>query len=471
MKIYKLHNFRSKPYGLIEWLVIVLYIILASALCYRLIFYPTAQLIPFLALALAAIFIIWRPVLGTALYFLSYPLVPASGDINMMKLVMLLLTVFLFALWLWRKLKAREHVWNLPEYKWLFLFFIYLGFSPFLGPAYGFSILAWARAIAPMLNLLLIPMLVEHFSEKRNKWLFYLIAVPIAVALSRDLINLVSKYISMPFNPLNYFAYGLSTYHIGLVFCLGIIFFIYRLKPKYFWLAMAIVSLAVTLFTITRTVWISVAFSAAQLLFFYTKFRRLSMVLISLCILAIGWLYFLPQEQAVSLKTSEQRSSWLGMQSERFYGIRNKDVAVMNRNIEFRQAWRVFLSSPFVGVGFGYIYRFWRYHVSGLGGSGFWYTNFVHNDIVNILAKGGAIGFLLWLAMIRGFLKRFYEKRRNETGIAIILSTIGIIAIFNAIFVGSSTPVFQTREAMFFLSIVMALGLCQWESRDAGTGG
>lgn len=444
-----------------ELILAIIFISLSSALVYRLVFYPTAQLVPFLALALAAIFIIRRPVYGTALYLITYPMIPSSGSINLMKLAILLLTLFLFAIWLWQKLRARDYAWRRPEYRWMFIFFVYLCFSPFLGTQNGFSVMDWARDIAPLLNLLLVPMLVEQINDRRNSWLLkYFFIIPIIISILRDLIYLASRYLPIPFNPLAFFPYSLSTFHIGVIFCAGLMLFIYKIKPKYLWLTAALLALAYTALTITRTVWISLAFTMSQMMAFFTKYRRLSLGFIALCLVAVGWLYFLPSEQSVSLKSGESQGSWLRMQTERIYGARHKDIAVMNRNAEFTQARDRFLSSPLYGMGFGYIYHFWRYHVSKLGGSGFWESNYTHNDIINFLAKGGIIGFILWVLMITVFLRLFYERRRRNKGkAAALLPTLGIIAIFNSILVGSSTPVYQDKNAMFFLTVILSICL------------
>jgi|GEM_PF-2390302 len=452
-----------------ETVIATLYILLASAFTMRLVLYPASQLLPILGLALAAVFIIWRPVLGTALYMLVYPSVPQSGSINMMKFAMLLLTVFLFSIWLWRKLRARDHVWNLPHYRWLFLFCLYLCFSPFLGPSNGFTVLDWARDIAPLLNLLLIPMLTEQFGDKKNLWLAYFLFIPVLIALARDFINLASHYLPIPWNPLNYLPYQLSTFHIGVLLCAGVILYLHKIKPRFLWPAIALMALGCTAITITRTIWISVVFTIGLATFFYSRFRKASIVLIAASVVGVAWFYFAPAEQRVSLKSNTSGGTWWSTQVERVYGARHKDVAIMNRNVEFSQAKDLFVDSPFFGKGFGYIYHFWRYHVSGLGGSGFFDSNYTHNDIINFLAKGGLVGFGLWLIMLLKLVSKLLERRKTGKGTPYsLLPTLAIITILNAVFVGSSTPVFQNREAMFFLVLMVALGLSIFELRTNG---
>ncbi len=451
--------------GTREVIIATLYILLASAFALRLVMYPASQMLPILGLVLASVFIIWRPVFGTTLYFLVYPSIPQSDSINVLKLAMLLLTVFLFAIWLWQKLNARDHAWNRPEYKWLFLFFVYLCFSPFLGPANGFTVMDWARDIAPLLNLLLIPMLAEQLGDRNNRWLVLLLLIPISIGLARDLINLSSRYLPITFNPLNIYRYGITTFHIGVILCLGSIFYIHKVKPRILWPAIALLALGCAMLTITRTIWISVVFTISLMSLFYSRFRKASLALMAASIIGVAWFYFAPSEHTVSLKSYGRTGSWWRVQTERIYGARHKDIAIMNRNVELKQASDKFLSSPLYGMGFGYIYHFWRYHVSGMGGSGFWDSNFTHNDMINFLAKGGLIGFGLWLVMLVKILQRLYNKRRkeNKDNITSLLPTLGIIAIFNSIFVGSSTPVYQTREAMFFLAVIVALGLSDFQ--------
>ncbi len=461
---YPLINFTVKGKKTQEAILAGLYILLASAFGLRLVLYPASQLVPILGLMLTAIIIMWRPVIGTALYFLVYPMVPQSESINMLKFSMLLLTVFLFAIWLWQKLRARDHVWNRLEYRWLFLFFVYLCFSPLLGVANGFTVLDWARDIAPLLNLLLIPMLVEQFNEKKNRYLILLLSILVLLGLSRDLLYLLSRYLPIPTNLLQVYRYGLTTFHIGVILCAGIMLYLNRVKPRSLWLVATLITLGCVLLTITRTIWLSAMFNMGLLAFLYSKFRKTSLMVMAISMIGITWFYFAPSEQSVTLKSYGKTGSWWSVQTERFYGARKKDIAIMNRNIEFKQAGEKFLSSPLYGMGFGYIYRFWRYHVSGKGGSGFWHSNFTHNDFINILAKGGIIGFGLWLIMLITILKKLFELREEyKDSRGGLLPTLAIIAVLNALFVGTSTPVFQTREAMFFLATIVGLGLSRFE--------
>jgi O-antigen ligase len=213
----------------------------------------------------------------------------------------------------------------------------------------------------------------------------------------------------------------------------------------------------------TRTIWFSIGFALAQMLSLYKRFRRAALAMGGALIVAMAWLVFSPAPQFASYR-SDRSGGFISVQSERIYGIKHRDVGVLNRAIEFEQAKRVFLKSPVIGVGYGYWYTIWQYLVSGTGMPGFWTTNNVHNDIMNVLVKGGVFGALLFAAMLFQLTRKLYELRKRHKGtVRALWPTVAVIAVYSSLFVGTTTPVYQTREAIFFLVIILALGMCAFE--------
>jgi O-antigen ligase len=452
-------DFRS-PY---DMLMVAALIAVASAFSYRLVFYPESNLMPFMGLAVVLTFIVWRPVIGIALYLFFYPMVPKGASINLVKSVMLGLTVINIGIWVWQKMRVREFIWMRQEYIWIYVFFLYTGLSPFLGIINGFTVMDWARDIAPLLNLLMVPVLAEYFGEKKHRWLLLLVQAPVVFSTIMYLEYYLSVFFGLPRPPGVLYIYQISTFHFGMLFCIGIIMFIQQVKPRWLWLSGGLTAMVTTAMMPTRTIWFSLGFTAAQMLSLNKRFRRLSFALGAAFIIALGWLYFSPAPQFASYR-SDRKGNWMAVQTERIYGIKERDLGMLNRVTEFEQAREIFKKSPFVGVGFGYWFTLWQYLVSFTGMSGFWTTNNLHNDVMFFLVKGGILGTLLFAVLLYNLMQRLYLIRKRHRGTALALwPTIAIIAVYNSLFVGSTTAVYQTREAIFFLAVILALGLSAYE--------
>jgi O-antigen ligase len=204
-------------------------------------------------------------------------------------------------------------------------------------------------------------------------------------------------------------------------------------------------------------------FTFAEMLTLSKRFRKAAFILGAALVVALVWFIFSPAPQYSSYR-SDKSGGFFAVQSERIYGIKHRDVGVLNRATEFEQAKEVFKKSPIIGVGFGYWYTIWQYLVSGTGMPGFWSTNNIHNDLMNMLVKGGIFGFILFAIMLTKITQKLFEIRKaNQNTAKALWPTIGIIAIFNSLFVGSTTPVYQTRESIFFLVIILALGFSAFE--------
>jgi len=197
-------------------------------------------------------------------------------------------------------------------------------------------------------------------------------------------------------------------------------------------------------------VWLAMALAVPMVLFFFTRYRAQAVVLMVL--LVIGTL--------IALYNTKATEQVLSQQEERFRSLVDyqHDISFQNRSAEFAQAGRLFLEAPLLGVGYGFQYRFYRF-IAGIG-MGHLRTNFTHNDLINVAAKGGLAGLFLMAMVFRGLLLRLRIRAATNAEHATgAWAAVAMIACYLGLFVGLSTPVLQTREAVFILAVVIALGL------------
>lgn len=450
--------FRTKLTSFQETLIAFFAILVTSSMAYRYVLYPESASAPILLAVLVGLFVVWRPVIGTIIYIIIYPGVPQSEGINLLKMAMLGLLLLIFGIWLWQKLRTRENVWMLSEYRYMFIFFIYLCFSPFLGPVNGFSVLDWSRDISPMLNLLLIPVMVDYLNEEKYHWLIYLMFFHMVFGLVSTISYITEYYGLTPFAiPAPYSA---GSYLPGMFVALGALMYIKNANNKKYWQIFTFLGVMLTVISPGRTMWVTLVFTIALLVSFYSKMRKTAILITALMTIGMVWYSMAPGNTFSEFKATSTQSNFIETQTLRIIGIKQRDVSILNRMDEFKHVSGLFLGSPIIGVGFGYNYKFWRHHISGTGRSGFMRTNYTHNDIANIAAKGGIIGLVLFFAMMGAFITKLWSLRMiNEDSTASVWPTLAIIGIINSIIVGSSAPLYQSRPGMFALSVFIALGL------------
>ncbi len=411
---------------------------------------------------MAAIIIAWRPGIGLAAYLVVYPMVPAGESLNMLKGAMFGLTILLLGIWLIQKVLSNRGFHLKPEYRWLFVFFVFLCSSPLLGLASDFTLIDWARDIAPLLNLLLIPVMVDCFENKRNRWLLYLIFVPVSLSMLRDILVLLERY-GLPLGSLSDVlssalqSLPLLTLHPSIGLCLGLLMYLQNAPHKRLWLIFSIVSLVIVFLTPTRTVWITTGIISFLIIAFTSRKRLWAVTSIAILVIATGWLIF------STMGLSTYRES----QTDRLQELRDFrfDVSYQNRIEEIKQTGELFLSSPIYGVGFGYQYNFWRPFIR-LIGPGYLETNFTHTDIMFFASKGGVIGLFLFGMMLYGFGKKLYHLRKEKpNSLQSTWASFGLVMIIGSLIIGSSTPFYQTRWATFAFAILLAVGLSRKEAR------
>lgn len=446
MKIDNINKYKNN----ILYLLIGFIIYLASAFTYRTLYYPGSNLAPVLLTAVVVIFVLFRPIIGLAVYMVFYPLVPASGEVNLLKMGMLLLTVIILAIWAYQRLKTRGLITIIMEYRFVYLFFGYLLFSIILTGVYGYSITDWARDIASLLNLLLIPVFIDYLKDRKNYWLLYLVFVPVAMGMVQNILLLLAMY-GAPFADMIYLVpFRVSIFHPSWIFGLGAILYLQKAPPnRSIWFLFAVAGLLVTILTPGRTIWVTTIIITGLIIFFLSKYRKQALALIATAMVVMTVIITGGMGSSFNQKQAYRINQFIEYQ---------RDLSVQNRVYEAEQALQLFYSSPLCGVGFGFQYHFWRF-ITGKG-YGYMDTNYTHNDLINIIAKGGLIGLLLFLLMIYSFYNKLHKRRELGTNpLVYAWATVAVIILSSSMITGLSTPIFQTRSVMFGLFFILSLGL------------
>ncbi len=393
--------------------------------------------------------IFWKPVLGLALYLVVYPLVPAEESLNPLKIVVFCLFILIFSAWLINKSFHKERFLSRLENRYLYIFFLFLCFSPLLGVENNFGLTDWARDIAPLLNLLLIPIMVHYFSKEENHWLLYLVFTLWILGTVQNIFLLLAIY-DVPYTDWVYTVPRIIPLHPSLGVGLGLLMYILKTPRKNLWLIFGVMNLATVFLSPGRTIWITTATMLLFIVILSSNKRVWTIFALVILVTLVGFLFFY-----------ERPTTYIEYQRERFQALKeyHSDLSFENRLEEIKQTGELFLSAPVWGVGFGYQYDFWRPFITGIG-PGFLDTNYTHNDVMYIASKGGLIGLILFGLMLYGMGKKLFQRRKgNPRSIESAWATIALIALMNSLIIGLSTPVFQTRNAVFALAIILALGL------------
>lgn len=439
-----------------RWLLGFVVITLAGVLGISVVLYfDSPQTIVLLAAAIALV-VFWKPLLGLALYLVAYPLVPAEESLNPLKIAVFGLFILVLSSWLINKSLRKEKTFSMPEYRWLYIFFLFLCFSPLLGVGNDFSIVNWARDIAPLLNLILIPMMMDYFNKKQNHWLLYLVFAPWFLSTIQNILLLLAMY-DVPFTDWAYDVPRIIPLHPSLGVGLGFLMYLLKSPWRSFWLVFGIMNLTTVFLTPGRTIWITTLSILLLIIVFTSKKRLWATLSIGTLVVLMAFLFF---QKGPSTYIESQRVRLQQLMEYRY------DLSFENRLEEIKQSGELFLSSPFWGVGFGYQYDFWRPFIAGIG-PGFMDTNYTHNDIMYIASKGGLTGLILFGLTLYGLGKELFRRRKEDPGsIQSVWATIAIVALFNSLVIGLATPIFQSRWAAFTLAILLALGLSYKEARS-----
>ncbi|HEY3396318.1 MAG TPA: O-antigen ligase family protein [Armatimonadota bacterium] len=441
--------------GAAAQLILVLVILLAAVLIGKglstgnltALFIPLAAVVLFLSLTSP-----WLSLLAFLLLFLQFR---SSADITPMKLgtlgYMVLLFLLSFASFL------RERRWDrTARYTTtlIFAFLAYLGLSLGIARVGGVSFSDWGRDVFPLAALCAAAIFVTTLRTQRQ-WTLTAIALLVVVvnmgaSAAGNLGGRLGDWVLVPA-----LAQWDSTLIPAALIAIGAAMLLQGRRVNWPYVGVLALGLLTAVLTPTRTVWISAALTLLVLLAVSVgRFRRWSAAL-GLLLLAGGFV----GATLLLWQNSGPDTSW-GEQTGRFSTLQNlnEDQSVTIRRDQLNEALRLFRSSPIIGVGLGYQYRYSisftdRYDVP---------TNYNHSDLANSLAKMGVLGTaLIYALLVFAILAAVRLQRVGVLPQDRALGMAAEAALIVAIVIGNSTPMLQEKGSAFLLSLLVGLVLAR----------
>ncbi|NLG17398.1 MAG: O-antigen ligase family protein [Fibrobacter sp.] len=401
-------------------------------------------------------FIFARPVYGLILVICYYPFITGSAELGLSQIIAGMFIVLFSLLWLqkriaWKKLgKVPENYLKVNTF--FLLFALYIGFNSLTSLIRGIPAIDIIRDLAPWSGLSMF-LFMETF-VKKEKSIELLFKVQIAVML------MIAVYVFSWYFPVfrvifRFVRLDISFLGILVILLTGIAGLVFKLMPK--WLSILFCAVSGTFFilTPTRTAFITALFSIVLMITLTIKKRKGIIMVVLVAVFAY----------VMNSLANEYMSTALEKREAKFDEIISQkgDPSVKSRLDEISHAWRLFLSSPIAGIGVGHRYRLWRHWVSELKGPGIYYSNFIHSDFMNFLAKLGLIGTSIYLVFYYKIMRiawKIWTKAPTERLKA--QGLIGWLLLVAALIGGQSTPIIQTRLDCLFLGFVMGHIYCTY---------
>ena len=320
--------------------------------------------------------------------------------------------------------------------------------------AYGFlfnkiSPLDAVRDLIPIFSFVVF--LVAKQSVKREKELSLLenISFGWITFLTIEFVLLItfsfkSLFLLMPLS--------LSWIQVQCVFIISMIGLLYFNQSRVLFIITGLISTILLVTTDNRTNFIAAIFCLA-LVFLMTKMTKAKMMFLFSSFVLLAFIFILAERFAPEA---------MAMKVLRLNEIKDaqSDLSIVDRIGEARQCFAIFTKSPILGMGVGFTYQLFR---KSMGGGDLasqintiWVTNFTHSDLMFMLSKWGLVGVALFLWFYFRITKLAWLVWKNAStpesrakGLACFLFFI------DAIIIGQSTPVIQTRGDAFFLAVMM----------------
>ncbi|MDD5529974.1 MAG: O-antigen ligase family protein [bacterium] len=129
-----------------------------------------------------------------------------------------------------------------------------------------------------------------------------------------------------------------------------------------------------------------------------------------------------------------------------------KDVAILARILESKEAFKLFVAHPFFGVGLGYTYHFFDPIVGNIQ------VLYIHNSYLYILTKMGLLGLsalilMLWCFIAKG--TRSIKKVKEDFPKAVLIGSLGAIVVL--IVKSFTTYHLNTPTVTTFVGVIMGI--------------
>ena len=403
---------------------------------------------------LSFIVVLIKPTVGIILAMLLFPFVTQNESMTLPKLLASIVLFGFFVAWVAGKIALSKGSAVEKDYlgceRAFIAFFIYLLFNSVYAVFTGIPPLDIMRDLIPIFSLIIF-LIFKRFvkTEKSFKLLEkFQFVLMVIFTLEFTLIVAVHFYWVHNFLPVQMSALQM----LGLFFAsaIGLIYFN---GSKLILIITMLISIFFLVATDNRTQFIS-AIGCLALIMAITKVTKTKMVFFFASIVLLFAVFLLVEK--ISPGVIEKKTAKLNEVRDA-----QSDLSLVDRFGEAKQCYAIFVKNPIIGVGAGYTYHLFRQSLAGYFLKNYWITNFTHSDIMNLLAKIGLTGTLLFFWFYYKISKLawlIWRKAADPNARAKGLICFAIL--INAIIIGQSTPVLQTRIDAFFLALTIGYTYC-----------
>lgn len=407
-----------------------------------------------------------KPLWGVLFLLLYFPTLGTSDSVSRSEFFALSVVVTVCAAWFFSILKGPRLT---REERGIALtlaaLLSYTCFSLLVALKNGSTFLDWGRDFFPFFLLVFLLPVARFVKTERQLRLafgvFLVVAVLGILPWFFDALRIVGL---APFPAfLKYIPFRGRSVAMYTLMLVGAVSLLEHRRPKPQFLLPAAICFVAASLTRPRTMWVGMVFALVVLLVLAKRRTRwVSSVLVLAVCLTIG-----------ARILAGNRPVFVARQQENLRTFENlgSDLSWQSRMAEARQVWALFARHPFLGVGVGYQYNFWRPWVPG-GGSGYMRSNFTHSDFMNYLGKTGLIGVsIIGLLLFQAVALCWKGCRETDENEARMVYLVVLMMLLVALLISNSTPVLQSRDASFSLATLIGLALARRRLDEAKADG
>ncbi len=395
--------------------------------------------------------ILGKPVQGLAGLMVFYPFLGSTSGISILELVSALMLLLFVVAWLAGKRLKKPRFSNPLKIEDIFeAWMLFLVVNSILSAARGTPILDIVRDFVPLGGLLVFP--VARIFVRTDRQLSLLVKVQLVVMAALT-IRLAHIHLFGYSRIHAILSADITAYYalVLLIVSAGII--LYKKEQRLLFLGLAIPAALYFVLSLNRTGFLTALASIAGMILLVRRSRYV--VGLTLVGVILFWGLYLVAERV--------RTPTMIMKEERLMAsLSGEDLSILSRQDEARQCWATFLRNPFIGVGMGHRYVFWRHYVRGIG-AGYQEDNLTHSDLMNMLAKSGVIGtglFLLFYATALRLAWRLWKLGFGEE--QRMKGIIAMTSLIAAFVMGQSVPILQDRKSSLLLGFLIAFTVLEY---------
>jgi hypothetical protein len=396
-----------------------------------------------------------RPNIGIVVAMILFPFVTQSEVMTLPKVFASIVLVGFFAAWLTGKIGAARNIGEATDYlgceRAFIVFLIYLAVNGVYGVLFNkITPLDVVRDLIPIFSFVIFLIAKQFVTKEKGVDFIERVTFGLLVFLGLNVVLISAFHIFSMFAIVPAVASTLQMQGLFFISILGLMYFNHS---RLVLLSTAFITIIYLVTIDNRTQFIAGLFCVA-LLFLITRMTKMKLTiflgsLLCLLVIFIAAERFAPEAMARKTAKFNELSDAQG------------DLSIMDRKGEAGQCFQLFLKHPVLGMGAGYIYHMYRENVVGLLQKDYWDTNFTHADIMFFLSKLGLVGTFLFLWFyFRVVQLSWMTWKKAITKDARTKGLICFAILIDALIIGQSTPVLQTRGDAFFLALTMGYVYC-----------